>query len=110
MIIRLLHAKVRSGKHQEFRKVLELLSLPSLKNRTEMLAVYSGQPVEGNQNEFVLVTVWKELTGMDYRSKEDWIKLILPEEAIPLLEDFYFQGYEAFGVFEKSIKPLFQSI
>ena len=60
MIIRLFHAKVRPGKQAEFKKTLELLSLPEIQSRKGMVAFYPGQPFGSNSNEFVLVTVWIE--------------------------------------------------
>jgi len=54
MIIRLFHAKVRSGRQAEFKKVLELLSLPTVQSRKGMIAGWAelkrirpGNRVEG---------------------------------------------------------------
>lgn len=108
MVIRLFHAKVRPGKQDEFRKILELLSLPSLKTRSEMVAMYPGQPMGASGNEFVLVTVWKELTSAVTR--EEWLKKIIPEEALHLIEEFTIDGYKAFGISEPPLRPLFKSL
>jgi quinol monooxygenase YgiN len=110
MIIRLFHAKVRSGKQAEFKKVLELLSLPSIQSRKGMIAFYPGQPLGANQNEFVLVTVWKDQKELENRTVAEWAKTIIPEEALPLLEEWHVDGYKSFGILEQPLKPLFQNI
>jgi heme-degrading monooxygenase HmoA len=110
MIIRLLHAKVRPGKQAEFKKILEILSLPTFQSHDGMIAIYPGQPVRPSSNEFVLVTVWKDQKNIENRPIEQWAKIILPEEALPLLEEWHIDGYKSFGVFEQPLKPLFQNI
>ena len=110
MFIRVFHAKVRPGKQAEFKKTLELLALPNIQYRNGMIAFYPGQPVGPNSNEFVLVTIWKDASGLDAVSARDWAKAIVPAEALPLLAEWHEHGYQAFGVLEPQIQPLFQSI
>jgi hypothetical protein len=107
MFIRVFHARVRSGKQAEFKKILELLALPNIQYRNGMVAFYPGQPVGPNLDQFVLVTVWKnappDVSG-------DSAKAIIPAEALPLLEEWHEHDYKAFGVLETPTQPLFQSI
>lgn len=110
MIIRLFHAKVRPGRQADFKKVLEVLSLPSVQTRKGMIDFYPGQPMGSNGDEFVLVTVWKDLKGMEAYTLEEWAKTIIPEEALPLLSEWHVHGYKSFGVLEQPLKPLFQNI
>jgi quinol monooxygenase YgiN len=110
MIIRLLHAKVRSGKQADFKRVLEILSLPTVQSGKGMIAFYPGQPMGKNSDEFVLVTVWKDLKGMEAYTLEQWARTILPEEAMPLVEEWRVDGYKSFGITDQPLKPLFQNI
>lgn len=110
MIIRLFHAKARSGRQAEFKKILELLSLPTVQSRKGIVAFYPGQPAGPNSDEFVLVTVWKDLKHLEHFSLEEWAKTIIPEEALPLLEEWRVDGYNSFGIFDQPLKPLFQNI
>jgi hypothetical protein len=108
MVIRLFRAKVRPGKQAEFKQAMELLSIPSLKSRSGMVACYPGQPMGANSSDFVLVTVWKD--DASNQAREEWLKKFLPEEAKCLIEDFHIEGYKSFGVMEQPLKPLFKSI
>ncbi len=110
MIIRLFHAKVRPGKQADFKKILELLSLPEIQSQKGMIAFYPGQPLGPESNEFILVTVWKRQNGSENRSREEWAKLVFPVEAFPLLEEWHVHGYRSFGIMEQPLKPLFQNI
>ena len=106
MFIRVFRAQVRPGKQAEFKKCLELLTLPNIEYRSGMVAFYPGQPAGANSDEFILVTVWKEAAGRTH-SGEDWAKAIIPPEVLPLLKSFSEQGYQSFGVTEKPVRPLF---
>ena len=110
MYIRIFHAKVRAGRQAEFKKTLELLALPNIQYRSGMIAFYPGQPAGSNADEFVLVTVWKDASGIENLSGSEWAKAIVPAEAMPLLEEWHEHGYKTFGVFEPQVPPLFQSI
>jgi len=110
MIIRLIHAKVRAGKQDQFRQILELLALPEIQAKNGMLAFYPGQPLGPESNEFILVTVWKGHKSVEMHHHEEWIQKVIPHEALPLLEEWHVHGYKSFGVLEQPLKPLFQNI
>jgi len=110
MIIRIFRAIVREGRHADFKKVIEMLTLPNIKHRNGMVAFYPGQPVEANSDEFVLITVWKDSAIKKFHSSTDWIKSIIPPEALPLLQEWHDQDYKSFGVHEEPFKPLLQNL
>lgn len=107
MMIRLFRGKVREGKQAEFMRALELLA-PHIQTQSDMLAFYPGQPVGAKSDEFILVTVWKDKTGREKRSAQEWAREIIPAEVLPLVEEWHIQGYKSFGVLEPALKPLFQ--
>jgi hypothetical protein len=107
MDIRLFHAKVRPGRQAEFKKILEVLSLPAIQSSHGMIAIYPGQPVGPKADEFVLVTVWKDRASI---ADDSWVESIIPHAALALLEEWHVAGYKSFGVMEQPFKPLFQTI
>ncbi len=110
MIIRLFHAKTRPGKQAEFKKILELLTVPAVQSSKGMITFYPGQPLGPDSNEFILFTVWKDRKALAGFSREDWARTLIPEEALPLLEEWDVHGYRSFGVMEPTFPPLFQNI
>jgi quinol monooxygenase YgiN len=107
MFIRVFHAQVRPGKQAEFKKCLEILTLPNIQYRNGMVAFYPGQPAGANSDEFVLVTIWRDAAADRMHSGDDWAKAIIPPEALPLLKAFSDQGYQAFGINDQPGQPLF---
>jgi quinol monooxygenase YgiN len=109
MIIRLFHAKVKPGRQSDFKKTLELLSIPNIHSSNGMIAFYPGQPLGAHSNEFVLVTVWTEAAGEKYKTQTDWAKAIIPAEVMPMLEEWHVHDYKSFGILEQPMKPLLQN-
>ncbi len=110
MIIRVFNAKVRPGRQNDFKQIMELLSIPQIQARNGMIAFYPGQPTGPESNEFILVTVWRDQQTLKKMSEEEWASLVIPDEARPILEDVRVHRYQAFGVEEQALKPLFQNI
>jgi quinol monooxygenase YgiN len=110
MILRLFHVTVRSGKHEQFRKTIEFLILPYAQSRNGLLACYPGQPAKSDSNQFVLVTVWKDDTVFKNSTPKEWINAIIPEESLPLIEEWHIDHYKSFGIKEHTLKPMFQSL
>ncbi len=110
MIIRLLHVKVRPGRQAEFKRTLELLTLPYIQSRNDMVAIYPGQLLGPDSPEFVLVTVWKNQETMVSQTRRNWAEAVLPPEALPLVEEWRVSKYKSFGVSERSLKPLYGAI
>lgn len=108
MIIRVLHAKVHPGKQAEFKRIIELLSVPQVLKKNGMVGLYPGETGGTCSNEFVLVSLWKNLAKYKNYSLDDWLKAILPEEALPLLDEWKLQHYTTFGISEQDQKPLFR--
>jgi quinol monooxygenase YgiN len=109
MIIRLFHAKVKPGRQSDFKKTLEMLSIPNIQSGNGMIAFYPGQPLGAHSNEFVLVTVWTEAAEEKYKTQTDWAKAIIPAEVMPMLEEWHVHGYKSFGILEQPMKPLLQN-
>jgi quinol monooxygenase YgiN len=107
MIIRVFRAQIRPGKHAEFKKCIEILSLPNIQYRNGMVAFYPGQPSGLNADEFVLVTVWRDSAADRMQCESDWAKAVIPPEALPLLQNFDVQSYQSFGITDQPAKPLF---
>lgn len=107
MFIRVFRAQVRPGKQAEFKKCIELLTLPNIQYRNGMVAFYPGQPAGANSDEFILVTVWRDAAADRMHSGSDWARAIIPPEALPLLKEFDVQGYQSFGVNDPGSLPLF---
>jgi hypothetical protein len=107
MIIRVLQAKVHPGREAEFKRIIELLSLPQIRSKSEVVDVFPGQLPGSGSTEFLLVTIWKNLSKVKKMTLEEWVRMILPEEALPLLAEWQVQFYDSFGTKERNFGQLF---
>ena len=110
MFIRVFHATVRPGMQEQFRKALELMTLPNIKYRNGLVAFIPGQPTGANPDEFVLVTVWRDAAAAKKHNDENWANAIIPPEVLPLLQNFHVQAYQAFGLKDPGQNLLMQGI
>ena len=110
MFIRVFRAIVHPGKQDQFKKVLELISLPNIQYRKGMVAFFTGQPTGSNSDEFVLVTVWRDAAAAKKHDGSDWAHAIIPPEALPLLRDFHVQAYQSLGLLEPAVNSMMQGI
>lgn len=109
MFIRVFRAIVRPGMQEQFKKALEILTLPTIKHRNGLVAFIPGQPTGANPDEFVLVTVWRDAAAAKKNNDQDWAHAIIPPEVLPMLQDFHIHAYQAFGLMEPVQSPLMQA-
>lgn len=82
MIIRVFRAQLKPGKRAAFARLTEAMSLPLMREQPGALAVTIAQSIPKRQEEFVLVSVWRDLESLRAFAGERWQEAtILPGEA-----------------------------
>ena len=97
MIIRIFRAVIREGRVDDFRKMVEEQSIPWLKNSEGMLDYSAGRPFEENENEFTMVTLWRDLDAIKSFCGEEWNNPVVTKDEEPLVEAMFVEHYEQFG-------------
>lgn len=95
MIIRVFRAKVRQNKRPDFEAKVKELSIPLVRSQKGLVAFFSGRPMASNPQEFVMVTVWKDLEALRAFAGDHWNVSVIPEPERPLLEESCVHHYEA---------------
>jgi len=98
MIIRVFRAKVRPGKQEEFERLVRDQSIPLVTRQKGLIAFYSARPFGSNSNEFVGVSVWKDISDVKAFAGSDWEKSVIPADELPLLETTSTNHYELFYI------------
>jgi heme-degrading monooxygenase HmoA len=97
MIVRVFRAKIRPGKQADFELRVRDLSIPLVKSQKGLLAYFAGKPMESNPDEFVMVTIWRNLSDVEGFTGENWNRPIVLEEEVPFVEEALVHHYEVFG-------------
>ena len=96
MIFRVFRAIAKPGKGDEFRYMLERLSIPMVKSPKGMLAYYVGGPVGPAVPEFTVTTLWQDLDSVKAFAGDNWNRAVVPPEEVPVIAESYIHHYEIF--------------
>ena len=96
MILRVFRANIRPGKSDEFRGMLERLSIPMVKAAKGMLGYYVGEPLDPALPEFTVTTLWQDLESVKAFAGENWNRSVIPPEELPLIAESFIHHYEVF--------------
>jgi quinol monooxygenase YgiN len=93
MIFRVFRAVVRPGKADEFKEMLERLSIPMVKAAKGMVGYYVGEPLDPAVPEFTVTTQWEDLDSLKAFAGENWNRAIIPPEEMPLIAESFIHHY-----------------
>lgn len=96
MIVRIFRARVRPGQQAAFEEKARALSVPLVRAQPGLLAFFPGRPL-GDGDEFVMVTVWRDLDALRGFVGDDWRQAVVPLEEVPFLWETSVQHYAAYG-------------
>ena len=98
MIIRVFRARIRKERVAEFRQLVQEQSIPWLTSTEGMLGYFAGEPLAGDEREFVMVTLWRDLEALKGFAGESWKTPVVTADEAPLVEDMVAHHYQKFDV------------
>lgn len=94
MILRVFRARLKPGARQAFEKLCYDVSIPLLRAQPGLVTLHVGKSLPEHPDEFVLVSVWKDLESLKGFAGDTWDHpLILPGEAA-LVKETTVQHYD----------------
>ncbi|HEX9035664.1 MAG TPA: transposase [Ktedonobacterales bacterium] len=82
MIIRVFRARLKPGKRPAFERLCQSFSIPLMREQPGMLAISIAAPAPRRLDEFILVSVWRDLESLRAFAGPNWREAtILPGEA-----------------------------
>ncbi len=96
MIVRVFRAKIRKGRVAEFKRMVLDQSIPWLKSSDGMLGYFPGEPFGYNGQEFVMITLWRDLAALEAFAGTDWETPVVTEDEGPLVEAMFADHYLSF--------------
>jgi quinol monooxygenase YgiN len=96
MIVRTFRAKIRENQVSAFKRMVQEQSIPWLESSEGMLGYFPGEPFEGNKQEFVMITLWRDLESLKAFAGPKWDNPVVTEEEEPLVEEMFAEHYLRF--------------
>lgn len=96
MIVRVFRARIREGRIEDFRQMVKEQSIPWLESAEGMLGYIPGEPYAEDDNEFVMVTLWRDQASLEAFSGEDWANPVVTPDEAPLVEEMFAHHYLRF--------------
>jgi len=95
MIIRVFRALVHPGKQPEFEQFFMNKALPNIKAQPGLVSVMVGEPIDTSPTEFLMVTVWQDVTALKGFAGEQWRNPVIDPDEVHLLKETFVYHYEA---------------
>lgn len=97
MIIRIFKAKVKPGLRKEVENFFLYEAIPFLKVQEGLVDVTTGKPVDHDSNEYVMVTVWKDIDSVSRFMDNHWNTSKVLRGEGSYLEDSSVEHFEVMG-------------
>lgn len=95
MIVRVFRARTQPGKAGEFRRFFQEQALPLVRSQPGLVRVEVGWPMAPATDEFLMLTVWKDLESLKAFAGDRWQVARILEEERPLLKETRVDHYQA---------------
>jgi hypothetical protein len=71
-------------------------SIPWLESADGMLGYFPGEPFAANEQEFVMITQWRDLESLKAFAGPDWNNPVVTKDEEPLVEAMFVDHYLRF--------------
>ena len=96
MIVRIFRAKIREDQISNFKRMVQEQSIPWLESADGMLGYFAAEPFGDNVQEFVMITLWKNLESLKAFTGSDWDNPVVTEDEAPLVVEMAADHYLRF--------------
>lgn len=96
MIVRVFRAVPRPGKASAVEQEACDVSIPLVQSQDGLIAFYAGRSFD-EPDEFVMITVWRDIDALCRFAGDDWQNPVIPNGAAELLSSTSVQHYELLG-------------
>ena len=96
MIVRIFRAKIRKNQIAKFKRMVQEQSIPWLESSEGMLGYFPAEPFGENEQEFVMITLWRDLDSLIAFAGSDWNNPLVTENEALLVEAMFVRHYIRF--------------
>lgn len=96
MIVRIFRAKIYKNRVSEFKRMVQEQSIPWLESSEGMLGYFPAEPFGDNEQEFVMITLWRDIESLKAFAGSDWDNPVVTKDEEPLVEAMLADHYLRF--------------
>ena len=97
MIVRIFRVRVLPGRLSDWKNKVEGISIPWLRQQEGLIAFYPGKPIDPQDREFWMISIWKDVESIKKVAGPEWQQPILLEDEADLVETVEIHHFEIFG-------------
>ena len=94
MIIRVFRPRIQPGRNADFESFLRETAFPFVSSHSGLIAQHAGRPMEETSDEFVYVTVWKDVESLKAFAGDNWQEAVIDPSERELLRETFISHYE----------------
>ncbi len=95
MITRIFKILVEPTLQNEFEEKFQTISVPFVKKHQGLISVSIGKSLQ-IQNEYIMISVWKDIEALKQFTGETWEQPIIPEGMEKFVSKYWVHHYENF--------------
>ena len=96
MIVRIFRAKIHKTRVSDFKRMVQEQSIPWLESSEGMLGYFPAEPFGDNEQEFVMITLWRDIESLKAFAGTDWDNPVVTKDEEPLVEAMFAEHYLRF--------------
>ena len=94
MIVRVFRPRVHPGMQAEFERFLRETAMPFVSGHEGLIAQHAGRPLSSDTDEFVYITVWRDVNAVRAFAGEDWTKAVIDPSEEHMLRETFLSHYD----------------
>lgn len=96
MLLRVFKIEIVSEFRNEFEEKFKVIALGLVDGKKGLLSAEIGKSVDTDDNEYLMISIWKDLEALREFTGDDWKEAIIPEEMVKYVFSFSLKHYESF--------------
>ncbi|MCW1967657.1 MAG: antibiotic biosynthesis monooxygenase [Anaerolineae bacterium] len=98
MIIRIFKSRVQPGQRERFEQFFRGKAVDNVRAHAGLVSVTAGSPIDGVSDEYVMITVWRDLDALKGFIGDNWNRPFIDPDEADLIADVTVQHFEGGAV------------
>lgn len=96
MLLRIFKIEIVPEFKNEFEEKFKVIALGLVDGKEGLLAAEIGKSVDESDNEYIMISIWKDLKALKEFTGDSWKEAVIPEEMQKYTASFTLKHYQEF--------------